>query len=79
MRRDGKFVDVPWSEVVIGDVVMVEEGDMFPADLILLASSIQGGNAYIETASLDGIMLQLLRGKELEAKGSNQIDVQLSR
>lgn len=72
-------MDVPWSEVVIGDVVMVEEGDMFPADLILLASSIQGGNAYIETASLDGIMLQLLRGKELEAKGSNQIDVQLSR
>lgn len=33
---------------------MVEEGEMFPADLILLASSIEGGNAYIETASLDG-------------------------
>lgn len=39
---------------MVGDVVMVENGEMFPADLILLASSIEGGNAYIETASLDG-------------------------
>jgi hypothetical protein len=34
---------------------------MFPADLILLVSSIQGGNAYIETASLDGTYLKLCR------------------
>lgn len=54
VRRDNKFQTVPWSEVVVGDIVMVEEGEMFPADLILLASSIEGGNAYIETASLDG-------------------------
>ena len=27
---------------------------MFPADLILLSSSSEGGNAFIETASLDG-------------------------
>lgn len=27
---------------------------MFPADLILLASSSEGGIAFIETASLDG-------------------------
>lgn len=54
IRRDGKFELLPWSKVVVGDVVMVENGEMFPADLILLASSIEGGNAYIETASLDG-------------------------
>jgi magnesium-transporting ATPase (P-type) len=27
---------------------------LFPADLILLSSSSEGGNAFIETASLDG-------------------------
>jgi magnesium-transporting ATPase (P-type) len=27
---------------------------MFPADLLLLSSSSEGGVAYIETASLDG-------------------------
>ena len=41
---------------------------MFPADLILLASSIDGGNAYIETASLDGTYFRLLRIEEPKAK-----------
>lgn len=54
VRRNGKFEQVTWSEIVVGDIVMVEEGEMFPADLILISSSIEGGNAYIETASLDG-------------------------
>lgn len=33
---------------------MVEGDELFPADLILLASSTEGGVAFIETASLDG-------------------------
>ena len=26
IRRNSKFEQVPWSEVVVGDVVLVEEG-----------------------------------------------------
>jgi magnesium-transporting ATPase (P-type) len=33
---------------------MVKEKDLFPADLILLACEHPEGNAFIETASLDG-------------------------
>lgn len=43
-----------WSKVLIGDIVRVTQEDFFPADLILLASSTDGGIAFIETASLDG-------------------------
>lgn len=39
---------------MIGDIVKVTQEDFFPADLILLASSTEGGIAFIETASLDG-------------------------
>lgn len=38
----------------MGDICYVEAEEMFPADLLLLSSSSQGGVAYIETASLDG-------------------------
>ena len=52
--RKGDFDKVEWSELCIGEIVMVESEELFPADLILLASSIDGGAAFIETASLDG-------------------------
>ncbi len=40
--------------MLVGDICQVESGEMFPADLVLLSSSNEGGVAYIETASLDG-------------------------
>jgi len=39
--------------VIIGDICKVLEEELFPVDLILLASSAEG-SAFIETASLDG-------------------------
>lgn len=38
----------------MGEVVKIEDGHGFPADLVLLASSEPQGMAYIETSSLDG-------------------------
>lgn len=52
--RGGYFIEIEWSQVLVGDVVRVREKDLFPADLILLASSNKDGTAFIETASLDG-------------------------
>lgn len=52
--RDGKLIEVNWSQVVTGDIVYTEADEMFPADLILISSSHEGGGAFIETASLDG-------------------------
>jgi P-type E1-E2 ATPase len=38
----------------VGDFLMINEGEIFPADLILLNSSLPDGTAYIQTSSLDG-------------------------
>lgn len=54
VRRNGEFVSVEWSKVVVGDICRVDQEELFPADMILLNSSLEGGAAFIETASLDG-------------------------
>ncbi|CAD8196188.1 unnamed protein product [Paramecium octaurelia] len=43
-----------WAELSVGDYVLVKKDESFPADLIVLSSSIQSGACYIETSSLDG-------------------------
>ena len=39
--------------MVVGDILLIREGECFPADLILLASSNEGV-CFIQTSSLDG-------------------------
>eukprot|EP00831_Metopus_contortus_P067701 TRINITY_DN6042_c0_g1_i4.p1 TRINITY_DN6042_c0_g1~~TRINITY_DN6042_c0_g1_i4.p1 ORF type:complete len:529 (+),score=76.20 TRINITY_DN6042_c0_g1_i4:235-1821(+) len=42
------------SEIKVGQVVLIEENEVFPADLILLGTSKSSSKAYIQTAMLDG-------------------------
>jgi hypothetical protein len=50
----GSAINLRWSSIRVGDIVRVEDGQEFPADLLLLSSSDQGGTANIMTANLDG-------------------------
>jgi phospholipid-translocating ATPase len=43
-----------WSEIEVGDLVLVEKNERVPADLLLLTCSDPKGVAHIETSTLDG-------------------------
>ena len=51
---DVAFERVKRMNIRQGHLVLVRNRDMIPADLIMLASSSDNGNAYIETSSIDG-------------------------
>ena len=47
-------VCVPSRGIVVGDIVLVRKGEIFPCDMVLLFSSGEGNVAYVSTANLDG-------------------------
>ena len=49
--RDGKLISIPSPEIVVGDIVELETGDIIPADLRLIESV----NLKIDEASLTGV------------------------
>lgn len=52
--RGNKFHDCRWRDLKVGDVILVQEDETFPADLLLLSCSDSYGTAYIQTTTLDG-------------------------
>ncbi|KAJ1917674.1 hypothetical protein H4219_003086 [Mycoemilia scoparia] len=49
-----RIEDKKWKDVRIGDVVYLESGDHIPADMIILSTSSEEGECYVETKNLDG-------------------------
>lgn len=43
-----------WKNVKVGDILKINENEWFPADVVLLATSEETQEAYVETMALDG-------------------------
>ena len=52
--ENGVPVTKTWTDIEVGDVLLVKNEQFFPADLILLGTSEESGVCYLETSSLDG-------------------------
>jgi magnesium-transporting ATPase (P-type) len=52
--KENKWTNVQSGKLKIGDIIIIEENNVLPADIIILDSSIRDGKCYIETATLDG-------------------------
>ena len=62
VRRNGRVMEIPRRDVVVGDIVLIEVGDEVPADGILLSCT----DLQINESSLTG---ELMTEKSLEAGG----------
>ena len=52
--RNGKFTDMKWKDIKVGDIVEVGADKPFPCDMLLLHSKTETNVAHLTTANLDG-------------------------
>lgn len=43
-----------WKDLAVGEMVVTFNGEFFPADILLIASSDVRGNVFVDTSTLDG-------------------------
>ncbi len=68
--KEGDFIEDISENIQIGDIILIDENNEFPCDLILLDSSNLDGICYIETGSLDGEknLKNKISNKEIQGK-----------
>jgi phospholipid-transporting ATPase len=52
--RNGAYENARWCDLVVGDVIRLESGELVPADLAVLKASPNAQLCYVSTLGLDG-------------------------
>jgi phospholipid-transporting ATPase len=53
--RENGFTPTKWRDIRVGDIVKVQKDQFFPADMVIICSSLlKKGQCFIETKNLDG-------------------------
>ena len=50
----GSHRDIAWRDVRVGQVLRVQDDELFPADLLCLHSALPDKACFIKTTNLDG-------------------------
>ena len=50
----GSTQDIKWRDVRVGQILKVEDEELFPADLMCLFSALEDQACFIKTTNLDG-------------------------
>lgn len=74
VRRDGKVMEVPRRDIVVGDIILVETGDEVPADAVL----VEAVNLQIDESSLTGEPLTSKSVADTQSQQSADTASQLS-
>lgn len=74
VRHDGKVMEVPRRDVVVGDIILVETGDEVPADAVL----VEAVNLQIDESSLTGEPLTSKSVADAQSQQSADTASQLS-
>jgi len=54
LTKDGSVREVQWQDVHVGDIVVVKDDELIPADLLCLKVEMPDGVCYVKTTNLDG-------------------------
>lgn len=52
--KDGIWQRVKWSDLFVGDLVLIQRDEILPADVLILETSSENGLCYVDTKNLDG-------------------------
>ncbi|KAL6774620.1 hypothetical protein ACKKBG_A25695 [Auxenochlorella protothecoides x Auxenochlorella symbiontica] len=72
---DGSITDISWTEVKVGDALVVRDDELFPADMVCLQSQLPDRVCFIRTTNLDGETNLKIR-KPIDLKGIQASSVQ---
>lgn len=64
----GSITDISWTEVKVGDALVVRDDELFPADMVCLQSQLPDRVCFIRTTNLDGETNLKIR-KPIDLKG----------
>jgi P-type E1-E2 ATPase len=54
VNRNGQIIDVLWEDISIGDIVQLSDNDTIPCDMVILSTSQEQNQCYVQTSNLDG-------------------------
>ncbi|RBQ24205.1 Copper-exporting P-type ATPase B [Candidatus Methanobinarius endosymbioticus] len=74
VKRDGEFDRIPGNDLTIGDIVVIEEGDKVPADIMMIDTS----DLKIDESSLTGESLPILKDSNSDIGETNDPDIILN-